>query len=146
MLPGVEAGDVRAIHRTRVASRRLRELLPLLELESKTARKLARRLKKTTRQLGGVREVDVLLMLTEELSASGSYPDRAIRRVAADIRAARDKARKSSSVRKSASELHRLAKSLEKVRRGLEGSEDKRAGHGWRWAMDARLARRVAFR
>src|SRR5262245_52825810 len=91
MLPGVEAGDIQAIHRTRVASRRLRELLPLLELEPKTARKLGRRLRRITRQLGSVRELDVLLLLTEELSASGRYSDRAIRRVAANVRETREK-------------------------------------------------------
>jgi len=32
MLPGIEQGDVRALHRGRVATRRLRELLPVLEL------------------------------------------------------------------------------------------------------------------
>ena len=40
-LPRLEEGDVGALHRTRVASRRLREWLPLLELDRETARNSA---------------------------------------------------------------------------------------------------------
>ena len=48
MLQGVEDGDVDALHRARVASRRLREVLPVLQLDSDVARKLNRRLRKIT--------------------------------------------------------------------------------------------------
>jgi len=58
-LHGVESGEVGAVHRVRVASRRLRELLPVLEIEQALARKLVRRLRKLTRRLGGVRDLDV---------------------------------------------------------------------------------------
>jgi len=44
-LPGVEKGDVRALHQARVASRRLRELLPMLHLEPDTTRKISPRLR-----------------------------------------------------------------------------------------------------
>src|SRR4029450_5371896 len=40
----VARGDEDALHRARVASRRLRELLPLLELDGETSRKLTRQL------------------------------------------------------------------------------------------------------
>src|SRR5262245_18680174 len=62
-LHGVSTGDVKAVHRTRVATRRIRELLPLLGLKSLAASKLERRLRKLTRRLGAVRELDVLLLL-----------------------------------------------------------------------------------
>src|SRR5437868_13448656 len=94
MLPGVADGDVKAIHRARVASRRLRELLPVLQLDQDSVRKVERRLRKVTRQLGGVRELDVLLILSDELQESGRHSDRALRRVASDIRRGRDEARK----------------------------------------------------
>src|SRR5262245_3239430 len=110
MLPGLASGDVKAIHRTRVASRRLRELLPLLELDSKATRRLGRRLRRTTRQLGEVRELDVLLMLTEDVAASGRYSERTVRRVAAEVRASRDKVRKAFSGKKLMADLQRLAK------------------------------------
>jgi len=45
MLQGVKDGDVDALHRTRVASRRLREVLPVLQLDPDVARKLNRPVK-----------------------------------------------------------------------------------------------------
>jgi CHAD domain-containing protein len=73
-LEGVEAGDVEALHRTRVASRRLRELIPLLQLDQDVARVLNRRLRKATIQLGTVRELDVLMLLIEELGKTADIP------------------------------------------------------------------------
>src|SRR5260370_39500596 len=66
MLPGVEAGELRALHRARVASRRLRELLPVLQLHPDATRKHLRRLRNVTERLGAVRELDVLLLLIDE--------------------------------------------------------------------------------
>jgi CHAD domain-containing protein len=71
VLQSVEKGDVRALHQARVASRRLRELVPLLQLEHGSSRKLGRRLRKVTNRLGTVRELDVLLLLIDELHVSG---------------------------------------------------------------------------
>ena len=78
-LKGFEADDVDALHRARVASRRLRELLPLLELNRDVARHLGRRLRKTTKQLGTVRERDVLIILIRELSEESRYPSAALK-------------------------------------------------------------------
>src|SRR5262249_23755174 len=61
----IHDGDVEALHRTRVASRRLRELLPVLEPDA--VRKLGSRLRKVTQRLGVVRELDVLTIVIEEL-------------------------------------------------------------------------------
>jgi hypothetical protein len=71
LLHEVEHGDVRAIHRTRVASRRLREVLPVLRLDTGTTDWLNRRLRKVTERLGPVRELDVLAATIEELRLSG---------------------------------------------------------------------------
>src|SRR5438045_809149 len=70
MLHALGEGDVRALHRTRVASRRLREILPVLQLKPQLADRLGRRLKKVTAQLGEVRELDVLSTLIHELRAA----------------------------------------------------------------------------
>ena len=56
----IHEGDVEAVHRTRVASRRLREFVPLLGLDHDTSEKLSQQLTKVTRRLGKVRELDVL--------------------------------------------------------------------------------------
>src|SRR6185436_3277406 len=93
MLPGVESGEIGAVHRTRVAARRLRELLPILQLEPGTVRKLHRRLRKVTRRLGNVRELDVLIQLIDHLHPSGRFPPRALARVSGDVRKARESAK-----------------------------------------------------
>jgi CHAD domain-containing protein len=71
-LPAALDNDAEALHRTRVASRRLREVLPVIEASS-SVRRLAEknrgRVRKLTRALGGVRELDVALALLDELSA-----------------------------------------------------------------------------
>jgi hypothetical protein len=52
-LKEVGEGDVDAVYRARVASRRLRELLPLLELPRDQTQGLARRLRKATKLASG---------------------------------------------------------------------------------------------
>ena len=69
-LAGARNGDVRAIHQARVATRRLREALPLLASGGK-ARKLSRGARQLTRALGPVRELDVVLQMLAELGTSG---------------------------------------------------------------------------
>ena len=73
MLPGARAGDVAAIHQARVATRRLREALPLIARGS-SGRKLARIVRRLTRSLGPVRELDVALLTLAELSGSPEVP------------------------------------------------------------------------
>src|SRR5205823_7631267 len=77
MLHGLEQGDVRALHRTRVASRRLRELVPVLQLDRPLTRKLVRRLRRVTDRLGSVRELDVLLLLLDQLHDAGRPDEKA---------------------------------------------------------------------
>ena len=145
MLHGVEAGDVSAVHHARVATRRLRELLPILQLDRSVAEKLGHRLRRTTRRLGAVRELDVLALLTEELRESGGHSDRALRRVAVDVRVARDKMRGRVSGKRISGELRRAARKLEKVRQQFAESENGHAdARAWRWVVAARVARRAA--
>jgi CHAD domain-containing protein len=78
-LPGVRAGDVKSIHQARVATRRLRAMLPLLE-RGKTGRKIERRVRDLTRALGSVRELDVALLMLAERERAGRGPDLGIDR------------------------------------------------------------------
>lgn len=145
MLPGVDSGKVGAIHRTRVATRRLRELLPVLQFDPATFRKLNRRLKRLTRRLGTVRELDVLLLLLEELHESRRSPERALRRVGDSVNKARDEARERLSRKDVAADLKRTLKKLERVAAKLENEDRGRSrGRGWRWAIEARMVRRAA--
>src|SRR5687767_3165265 len=72
-LPSARAGDVPAIHQARVATRRLREALPLIARGS-SGRKLARTVRRLTRALGPVRELDVALLTLEELARAQDVP------------------------------------------------------------------------
>jgi len=144
MLRGVEEGRSRAVHRTRVAARRLREVLPVLELDSDVTRRLGRRLRRVTQQLGTVRELDALLLLVEAMGRSGRYDGTTLSRVAGAVAAERADVRARKGSRLSNSELRRLAAKLEKVAEALAGEERGReASRGCRWAVDARVRHRA---
>ena len=72
-LPSARAGDPSAIHQARVATRRLREALPLVARGS-SGRKLGRAVRRLTRALGPVRELDVALVTLEELGGAADVP------------------------------------------------------------------------
>jgi len=93
LLHELEEGDVRALHRTRVASRRLREILPVLQLKPDVSTRLGRRLKRVTVEIGRVRELDVLLTLVDELRDSDGYDSQALRRVSNALTAQQVQAR-----------------------------------------------------
>lgn len=144
-LPGVTSGKTGAIHRARVACRRLRELLPVLELEGNTVRKVGRRLKKLARRLGGVREIDVLTQLLEELQGARLAPVRALKRVSDEVREARDEAMGRFSHKSIAEAFHRVSRKLGNIAAELETADDRGSrGRSWRWAIDARVARRAS--
>ena len=115
MLQGVEAGDPRALHRTRVASRRLREVLPILQLDPEVTQKVSRRLRKVTTRLGVVRELDVLLALIDELAGVGRYSRPALARVSANLSERRIRARARMMKKMPARELNRISAKLEKL-------------------------------
>jgi CHAD domain-containing protein len=68
-LPGVRQGSATAIHQARVATRRLREALPLVAAGGR-GRKLQRRVRAITRALGPVRELDVAAIMLDEFTAA----------------------------------------------------------------------------
>jgi CHAD domain-containing protein len=150
-LPGVEHGNVEAVHRTRVASRRLRELLPLLELDRDTSRKLSRRLRRVTKQLGIVRELDVLILVIEEFRRDSRYPPVALKNVSTAVGDVRDTARERLVAKLPAAKLERLAERLERASKRFESDDAaaRRPGaagptRAWLRALEARLARRAA--
>lgn len=156
MLPGVEAGTPRAVHRARVASRRLRELLPVLQLDRRTAHKLGRYLKKITRRLGSIREIDVLLVHLDEVRGPrGSVRRRApvevamgreaMALLAARLRTERSRAHARVSDRLTPESLKRLARKLAAVATRLSKAEGTdQSARPWHWAVDARVAHRAS--
>jgi CHAD domain-containing protein len=137
-LPALEQGDV--------ASRRLRELVPMLPIDGDAAKKLGRRVRKITRRLGTVRELDVLLILIDDLHRSRREHREALSRVAIAAARARDEARKRLFNRLPIASLWRVAKKLERLADDLEDREESdatAATRAWQAAVEVRVARRA---
>ncbi len=144
MLRPLQKGGGRSVHRMRVASRRLRELLPILAVEPRTADSLGRRLRKVTKRLGAVREPDALLELLGRLRELHRYDDRALARTIAAITDERSKALNRLQTRLPTGELRRIAAKFEKIQAALTQRGAKAAPRrAWSWAIDARAAQRA---
>ena len=79
-LPAAAKGNVDALHQARVASRRIREALPLVSAGSR-GRRLERQMRKITQALGPVRELDVALQILDEMAHSGEVSRSALSRL-----------------------------------------------------------------
>ena len=141
VLHGLAEGDIRALHHTRVATRRLREILPVLQLKPDLVERLGRRLKKVTARLGPVRELDVLAELIGEMQEAGGHDAQVLRRVATAIAGECRHAREHLNAKLPTAELQRIAHKLEKIAGDLHEHKPSRE---WRWAVDARVSRRAA--
>ena len=146
-LPGLEQGRVGAVHRARVATRRLREALRLLDSSRATTDHLCRRLRKVTKELGDVRELDVLAELLEEMKTRGGSSPEAVERVAVAVNRERDRSRAQLGDKLGELQLHDLGDELEEFCSKLESADGNaprdtaaRARHG---TMKARLAHRA---
>lgn len=145
-------GDPAALHRTRVASRRLREILPILHLDPRRNRKLRRQLRKVTRVLGETRELDVLHALVTELRSAGRYPADALRRVGMTIERDRAESRRALKATLPPSKIKRMLGRLEAGVDRLSGEKTASSGdrrmheteHARRWALDARVVHRAS--
>lgn len=116
-MPAAQAGDEDSVHQARVASRRLREALPVLGATAKGG-VLARaksRVRRITRALGPVRELDVTLSLLAELEGKGAAPARAIQRVRSAVIEERQKRRRAMLDEISPSRINKLRAKLVKV-------------------------------
>jgi CHAD domain-containing protein len=148
---GIDAGNVEAVHRARVAIRRLRELLPLLQHEGDATHPLDRTLRKLAKRLGTVRDLDAIHLLIIELEKDDRYPAVALDRVSVATTDARKAAHEHLAARFSTAEQNKLTNRLE---RALERSRDRQPKarrneakppmRSWLWALEARTARRAA--
>jgi CHAD domain-containing protein len=141
-------GEVEGLHRTRVASRRLREVLPVLQLSPDVAGDLTRRLRKVNRRLGTVRELDVILLLIDELRESARYDAEVLASLAAAVSRERDAERRHLLARIPRRDLDRVGTKLKKLARQLASEEELSAPlqrrRDVRWAVEARTRRRAA--
>jgi CHAD domain-containing protein len=113
-MPAAQSGDEASVHQARVASRRLREALPVLgaHADAGALTRVDRRVRRITRALGPVRELDVALLLLAELEGRGSASSAAIAHVREAVVAERQKRRRDMLGEITPSRLEKLRKRL----------------------------------
>ena len=116
-MPAAQAGDKTSVHQARVASRRLREALPVLgaSADAEALDRADKRVRRITRALGPVRELDVTLSLLDELEAKDRAPKRAIARLRAAVTEERQKRRRQMLEEIKPARLEKLRKRLVQV-------------------------------
>jgi CHAD domain-containing protein len=146
----IDEDNADALHRTRVASRRLRELLPVLRLDGHTTRKLDRRLRKVTRRLGTVRDLDVLIDLIGELQRDRRHSKNALRALQTAVEEKQKAARQELNAKLSTQKLQKLTRGLKRAAKHVDGddgetkqAEKHRLLKTTVWVIEARAARRA---
>jgi CHAD domain-containing protein len=135
------AGKDVGVHQARVASRRLREALPVLTegLQHTKVGKAQRKIRRLTQALGTVRELDVTLHLIDELGERPGVPRPALAEVRALVIEDRERRRTIMLHRLEGVDSVKLGRRLGAVRLALMHPTP---GHGWRTALALRIAKR----
>ena len=124
-IPAAQAGDTRSVHQARVATRRLREALPVLRasVNQPALSRVQRQVRKMTRALGPVRELDVSLQHLDELAAKNVVSARALNRVRTALARERASRRREMLAAITPGKLERLRERLGQVSSGPEASQ-----------------------
>ena len=144
--PGLLDGDDEALHKVRVASRRIREALPILVSGGNGKVKKARRqIRRITRVLGPVRELDVALAALAKLEQERPTLGRAIEQVRERIAADRAEHRARLVEEIGRVDIKKLNRRIDALvdasdERRMQGAKDATA---WRAVLAARVARRA---
>jgi CHAD domain-containing protein len=138
-LPAAVAGDDKGVHQARVASRRLREAVPVLAGGLKHSRKARRKIRRLTRALGTVRELDVCLHLLDELAGSDELSRPALQDVRLHVIAERDRRREDMLARLADVDAEKLERRLKSVTEAV--ALDK--SQAWRQTLGKRLIKRA---
>lgn len=155
--PDFVHGRTGGLHKTRVASRRIREALPIVGVTAPPAKvkKLSRKMRALTRSLGPIRELDVELTILEDKSSkTDGVPGRAIEMMRREVASRRQTLRDELADHAPIGDLKKLLKKLERVGesgakgkgRGAKGKRQKSEGKfeaQWRGVLATRLMRRA---
>jgi CHAD domain-containing protein len=135
------AGDGHGVHQARVASRRLREAVPVLAtgLQNTKAGKARKKIRRVTKALGSIRELDVTVALLDELASRGSLPRLALEQVRAHVVKERDKRRATMTRRLEKVNLGKLERRLGSLSNALDASKTD----SWKQTLSARLMKRA---
>ena len=136
------AGDVEPLHQCRVATRRLRELLPLCEAEltGRLAGRARRRARGLGRTLGPVRELDVALGLVLELEQEGWAQPAGAARLRQRVREERDRQRQRMYTRLKPAALRKVERDVAELLKAI-GTRD--ATDEWALVLSTRIERRA---
>jgi CHAD domain-containing protein len=144
--PQLLAGETEALHKARVASRRIREALPVVAASAPPAKvkKLRRKVRSLTRSLGPIREADVELHTLEEQAAELGVPRRTLNVIRRDVASRRYALREKLDREQPLVDLKKLLKKLERVACATTGSGRgaARREQAWRSALATALMRR----
>jgi CHAD domain-containing protein len=140
-LPTAIGGDGIGVHQARVASRRLREAVPVLaeDVKGGKAKKAEGKIKKLTRALGAVRELDVTLKVLDDLAAAQTLPRLALEEVRAHVVEEREQRRATMLKRLERVKVEKLGHRLAAVAEALQDADSER----WRDALASRLSKRA---
>ena len=138
-LPAAMAGDDVGVHQARVASRRLREAVPVLAADTKTRKNAERKIRRVTRALGTVREMDVTVQILDEFARGPGVPRDALEDVRAHVIAERDRRRETMLDRLRRVNTGKLNRRLEEVSIMIPGAT---LGE-WRGTLVARVGQRA---
>jgi CHAD domain-containing protein len=147
-LAGVGSWDAEAIHQSRVGSRRLRELVPILEIDHDVQRRVRKQLRQVTRRLGKLREADVQAQILDEFRRKG-HDNPAVDCLEGAIADEKRRTREWLTRRLGARHRERLTGTLRRIERELSERETAsrfstpRRPNIWLSAIDARAARRA---
>lgn len=140
-LPLAIDGDDRGVHQARVATRRLREAVPVLAegLKGSKAKKAAKKLRKLTRAMGTVREMDVTVSLIDELAAADGLSRAALQDVRLHVDAERKHRREAMLGRLAEVDVDKLHRRLVTVGEALAASDSE----AWRQRLAGLLVKRA---
>jgi CHAD domain-containing protein len=138
-LPAAVAGDDVGVHQARVASRRLREAVPVLAADTKIRKKAERKIRRVTRALGTVREMDVTVQILDEFARGPGIPRDALEDVRGHVIAERDRRRATMLDRLRRVDTAKLSRRLDEVAIMIPGAT---LGE-WRGTLVTRVAQRA---
>lgn len=140
-LPSAIKGDYHGVHQARVATRRLREAVPVLTSGAKGAKagKAKRKIRRLTRALGTVRELDVTMSVLDELAQRPGIPRNALEDVRAHVLSEREDRRKVMLERLGEVDADKLSRRLHEVAAALSNGSP----NAWREVLAKRLVTRA---
>jgi CHAD domain-containing protein len=144
-LPAALAGEVEPLHRARVASRRLRELIAVFQSapgsdDENGWWKVQKRARRVTRALGGVREADVTLEVLDKIVATHPETTPGVILARAAVSDEREARRRDMLERVDESDVAKLRNRLER----LTTTRAVRLRDGTAFDLEARVLARAA--